>query len=114
FVVGATSFTGVDQTTPLNTTTTSSGTSSNPSITIVSVTNEMVFSAVVFQNSGTLNPGASQSQLFSLPTSANTLRGAGSVTTGAISTTMSWSQPGGVSSPWAMAALAIRPAPATD
>jgi uncharacterized repeat protein (TIGR01451 family) len=112
-VVGATTFAGVDQNSPLADTTSNSGTSANPNTAVNSSATQLVFAAVAFQNTSPLTPAANQTQQWSALDNANVLRGAASTATGA-GLTMSWTQPSGTSAQWAVAAIAISAAPSAD
>ncbi len=110
FAVGAMTFTGVEQSTPLGTFASASGNSPTPSVNAVSARRELVFAVVAFKDGNTLNVGANQTQRWSRADSAAKVRGAGSTEDGAASVTMSWSEPGGASKEWAIGAVSIKPA----
>lgn len=118
-VAGATSFTGVHQTTPYGTFYSNSTTSSVSSASISgisSASNELVYDvlAVDVDNStpGILYEAGGQAEQWNLR-GATTRRvsGAGSTKTGSVSTTMSWTWSGGQQ--YAMGAVSLKPAPIT-
>ena len=109
---GATTFTGVDQTTPLGTSVSASGVGNTASILVSSQTGEMVFGTVAYDSSPTLSlPGGSgQTMLWNrrVPTPGNTLAGAASTEAGAASVTHSYSST--ENQDWAIVAVPILPA----
>ncbi|MEJ7763615.1 MAG: hypothetical protein WKF80_12550, partial [Thermomicrobiales bacterium] len=112
-VGGATSWTGVDQTSPLGTLASATGTSTVPSVVVASATGEIVHDAVGGQASSNtpFTVGAGQTARWNLnPLIGTTYSpGAGSTEPGATSVTMSWSR--GVSEAWAIIAVPIKPVP---
>jgi len=60
--MGSVSFTGADQTTPLGTAVTATGTSTTPSVTVSSAAGEIVIDGLVIVHGGTLTVGGSQTQ----------------------------------------------------
>jgi len=105
-VVGVTTFTGVDQTTPLGT----CSTSASGSVTVSSAVGELVFDTVVSKDSA-ISVGGGQTQRWNLSRagSGGTAYGGGSTEPGAASVTMSWS---GVAEA-AIGAVPIKPVPPT-
>ncbi len=117
---GATSFTGVNQTTPYGTFYSNSTTSSVSTATvsgISSASNELVYDVVAVDMDGgdplTLSPGSGQTARWNTPGVKNTRRvhGAGSTKVGSANTTMSWTWSGGQQ--YAMGAVSLKPAPFT-
>ena len=104
-IIGVTTFTGVNQTTPLNTFATQNGTNSNPSLTLASASNELVFSVVGANN--TITP-VNGDQRWLLVQSG--LYGAGGTHPGAASANVSYVV-GGLASlrSWIMSGISIRP-----
>lgn len=102
-VAVATSYTGVDQTTPLGTAATATGTSTTASVAVTSATDELVVDSVS-SNLGTLTVGAGQTQRGN--TTAGDNFGGASEEVGATSVTMSWTI--GSSSAWASVGVSIK------
>ena len=106
------SFTNVDQTTPLGTFQSASGSSTAPSVTVSSATGKLLVDVLAAAgDAGTLTQGGGQTLICSGNTgtgSANA-RGGGSSKAGASSVTMAWTL--GVSQVWNIGAIAINPAP---
>lgn len=114
-VGGSASFNGVNQTTPNRTFQSASGTSTTPTVTVTSATNEMVIDTVSTHfNGGTLVVGAGQTQRWNGVTCFNGVNsvGAGSTEPGASTTTMSWTQDNSV--PWAIGAVSLIPLAPTE
>lgn len=105
--IGATSWTGVDQTTPLGTAVSAAATSTVPSISVTSATGETVVDIVGATNT-TATVGAGQTQLWNL-TKGSGRDSAGSSEPGAASVNMTWTL--GASTRWAMIAVPLKPAP---
>src|SRR5881296_515947 len=105
--VGAISFTGVDQTTPLGTFVTASASTTTPTVNVTSAAGELVVDTVG-ATGGTLTVDASQAQRWNL---TQTVRGGGSTEAGAATVTMSWSL--GTSNAWATIAVPVKPAKIT-
>src|SRR5438876_1071828 len=105
--VGAISFTGVDQTTPLGTFVTASASTTTPTVNVTSAAGELVVDTVG-ATGGTLTVEASQTQRWNL---TQTVRGGGSTEAGAATVTMSWSL--GTSNSWATIAVPVKPAKIT-
>lgn len=110
-VGGATSWTGVNQTTPIGTFASASNIIGNPTVNVSSATNEIVLDTLGVDGTATATVGGGQTQHWNLTTSGllSDVRGAGSSETGATTTTMSWTL--GSSQPWAIGAVPIKPAP---
>ncbi|TLY19906.1 MAG: DUF2341 domain-containing protein [Nitrospirae bacterium] len=101
-VLGAVSFTGVDQTTPLGTPVTES--QGDGSITVTAADNEWIFDVIVLEG-GTLTVGADQTQRWNL--SSGSIGGA-STQPGSFDDIMSWTY--GAATSRAQAGVAIKPA----
>ncbi|WP_367392859.1 DNRLRE domain-containing protein [Lewinella sp. LCG006] len=108
-VLGAISFSGVDQTTPLGTYVGNTGDSGTASVTASSASGQLVFDVVCWKNPGTLVSGAGQTQRWNVD-SPSEIEGGASTEPGAGSVTMSWTAG---SDRWAIGAVPIRPASIT-
>ncbi len=110
--VGATTFAGVDQTTPLGTAATAQGTSTTSTVNVTSATGQLVFGTTAFDGSPTLSlPGGSGQTLAwnqTISNPASTLAGAASTEPGAATVTHSYSS--SASQPWSIVAAGIRQA----
>jgi hypothetical protein len=109
-VVGVTTFTGVNQTTPFSATNSATGTTSPATLTISSPSGEWVFGTLALDDSRDATSSAGQTQLWSdFPEIASTdgIRGAGCVKTGAGSTTVSWTI---AADNWVLCAVSLKPA----
>lgn len=110
-VGGGHSFTGADQTTPNGTFTSATGTSTAPSVSITSASDEIVIDGVLHTHSTggtpTLSVGAGQTQRWNATPSV-WIVGGGSTEAGAGSVTMSWTA--SPSDPWAIAGVSVKPA----
>ena len=107
---GVMTFTGVNQATPLGTFASSSGFSANPSTTVSSAADQLVFGVVAGDDTTNrdLIPGAGQSpERWDLY--ANSANGGGSTEAGAASVVTSWTWSGG-SDDWAIGGISIKPA----
>jgi hypothetical protein len=109
FTVGAVTFTGVHQGTPLGTFASATGNSQTPSVNATSAANELVFDTVAFGDGHALTVGANQTRWWTQSDSGLKVRGAGSTESGAASVTMSWLESLGNAKDWAIGAVAIRP-----
>ncbi len=108
-IVGVTTFSGVDQATPLgNFAGTQSG-GGNPSVNVSSAVGELVYDVVSIRNAS-LIIGAGQTQRWKID-SGGEMYGGGGTETGAASTTMSWSSSDDETD-WAIGAVSIKPASA--
>jgi hypothetical protein len=105
-VVGASSWRGVHQTTPLGTLARASGKSSTASVIVSSATHEAVVD-VVAADSKSVTAQAGQTQLWSRQ--LDKVGGGGSYRPGAASVTMSWMVNNG-GNDWAIAAVPLKPA----
>lgn len=103
----ALSVTGADQSTPLGTANTASGTSTTPSVTITSASGELVLDTLIIAHSGTLTVGGSQTQRWNAITGGGFIKGGASTEDGAASVTMSWSN--STSQDWAITGVPIKP-----
>ncbi len=107
-VIGAISFTGVNQTTPLGTFASATGTSTAPSVNVTSAAGEIVVDTVVGAG-GTLTVDPSQTQRWNL---TSTVRGGGSTEAGAATVTMSWTL--SASNSWSIGGVSVKPPPTTS
>lgn len=103
----AMSFTGADQSTPLGTAVTATGSSTTPSVNISSASGEIVVDGLIIVHSGTLTVGADQTQRVNTNTANAFIKYASSTESGVSSTTMSWSN--STSQDWAIAGVAVKP-----
>jgi len=104
-VGGAVTFRGANQTTPVGSFASATGSSSTPSVTVTSNTGETVIDTVEVRSATAMTVGASQTQRWQMQPSS--FRGAGSTKAGASSVTMSWTSG---SAAWAIGAVAVKPA----
>ncbi len=104
-VMGASSWTGVHQTTPIGSFVSNSGSGTTPSVTVSSTAGEVVVDAVSNIDAGTLTVDPSQTQHWKLTNGDVT--GGHSSEPGDTSVTMSWTMP---SDYWAIGAVALKPA----
>ena len=107
-VVGVTTYSGVNQTTPLGTFASATGTSTSPSVTVSSATGELIQDVVSLKDATLSSAGAGQTIRWNIATSSNLKGGAGSTKSGAASTSMSWT--GSQSKSWIIGAVSIKPA----
>ena len=112
-VVGAASFAGVDQGTPLGAFTSAAGASgTNPTVTVTSGVGQMVIDTIAITGNRTANPGTGQTTRWNRNDGNNNTNtdvyGFGSTETGAATVTMSETLSG--TSTWAMGAVSILPA----
>lgn len=105
--MGSVSFTGADQTTPLGTAVTATGTSTTPSVTVSSAAGEIVVDGLAIVHGGTLTVGGSQTQRWNAIASGGFIKYAGSTQGGAASTTNTWSN--STSQVWAQGAVPVKP-----
>jgi len=108
FIVIAASFTGVNQTTPLGTSVTGSGTTATqPSVTVTSGASELVYDAIATLNSNadTFTAGSGQTKRASADDAGN-VGGATSTEAGAASVVMDWSSP---TRYWSSLGVSIKP-----
>ncbi|QTN31576.1 DUF11 domain-containing protein [Akkermansiaceae bacterium] len=108
--IGATTFTGVDQITPLEAFTSNTGSSTTPAVGVTAASDQLVYDTVALNaDSNNLAVAGGQTRRWNVRQSA-TLIGASSTSAGADSVTMSWTSTNG---PWAIGAVAIRSAGST-
>jgi hypothetical protein len=107
--VGVVTFTGVDQTTPLGTFVSASGTSATASVNVSSDTAELVFDTCHYGGTGTMTVGGGQIEQWNL-TGETYSHTSGSIKPGAATVPMSWSL--STSDTWAIGAVPIKPASA--
>jgi len=107
-VAGATSWSGIDQTTPHGTFTSNTGASNTPTVDVSSAGGEMVVDtlAVYPAGGGIMGPGAGQTQRWSATPSLSA-GGGGSSEPGETTVTMSWSTSVGMN--WAIGAISLKP-----
>jgi hypothetical protein len=103
--VGVVTFTGVDQTTPLENFTTAFGNSTTASVTVASQTNDIVFGVVHVHDVTDIIADVGQTEQWDLDESPS--RGAGSTKAGAASVTNTWTVG---SDDWTAAGVSIRSA----
>ena len=105
-VGGATSYTGVDQTTPFGTACAAANRSGTASCSVSSAADELVVDVVCAEStSATLTVGANQTQRYK--NEVTNARAGGSTEPGAASVTMSWTI--SATKDWAIAAVPIKP-----
>ena len=108
FVHGASSWSGVHQTTPFGTIVTNTGSNSTPTVTVNSATDEIVHDFVASKDASGLTADGSQSQRWSLNAAGNAdVRGGGSSEAGDTNVVMSWSSAGAVD--WAIIGVPMKP-----
>ncbi len=111
-VAGATSFYGVNQTTPLGPFVSNQGSGTGASVAVVSAADEVVFDCLTTKGRAvSVTAGTGQTQLWNDVTRTNggNVMGAASHKPGAPSVTMSWTL--GKSEYWVIGAVPLRPAP---
>jgi hypothetical protein len=107
-VVGVTTFSNVDQNTPLGTFASATVKSAAASVTVSSAAGELVYDVVSFRNA-TITVGSGQTALYNINSGGEVKGGGASTKPGAASVTMTWS--GASSQDWAIGAVPIKPAP---
>ncbi len=110
--IGATSYTGVHQTTPLGTAVGGSANSATASVVVSSAANELVVDGVASLNDASIAVGAGQTLRYRAGATGASFSPVSTSSTepGAASVTMSWSLPGAQPF-WAIVAVPIKPAP---
>lgn len=108
--VGVSAFSGVDQTTPLGPFASNSAAADrNPTVTVVSVSGDLVFDTVSWTD--TVVPTVTAPQVVRWGLISGTMRGDGSTKPAtSTSTIMAWGQTGGPKPDWAIGGVAIKPA----
>jgi uncharacterized repeat protein (TIGR01451 family) len=109
-VIGATTFTGADQTSPIRTYASNDGNSDAPNVDVASAINDMVLDTMATAGNRTVtSAGGSQVQRWALTTGAlgTDVYGYGSTRAGASSVPMS--EILSANSPWSVSAVSIRP-----
>jgi len=102
------SYTGVDQTTPIGTANTATGTSTAPSVTVASVgADDVVVDQLTIVHSGTLSVGANQTERVNAISPSGFLKYVASTQDGADGGVMSWSN--STSQAWSIASVAFKP-----
>ncbi|MCX6225143.1 MAG: hypothetical protein NTV01_10425, partial [Bacteroidia bacterium] len=113
-VVGVSTYTNVNQTSPFGTAVTATGNSTAPSVTVTSATNDLVIDVIgEGDNSNQMGVGANQTERWNREanfsgSSTWDHTGGGSSEAGAASVTMSWTE--NVSIRWAIKAVPLNPA----
>lgn len=105
--ITAVSYTDVHQSVPLGTAVTATGTSTAPSVTVSSASDELVDDGLIIVNSGSLTVDTGQTQRVNTTTSNAFIKYATSTESGAASTVMSWTN--GTSQAWVIMAVPIKP-----
>ncbi|HLP93646.1 MAG TPA: hypothetical protein VK168_06395, partial [Saprospiraceae bacterium] len=105
-VLGATSFSGVNQTSPLGTAATATGNNTTPTVNVTSAVGELVYDVVCTHNSDPKTAGAGQTERYD-KTSSIHIGGGASTEAGAATVTMSWTTD--VSEKWAIIGVSIKP-----
>jgi hypothetical protein len=107
-VAGAVTFTGVNQTTPLGTFVSATGSSAGPAtVDVSSATGELVFDTVACETCTSLTVGGGQIERWNLSQAGLHAMGAGSTEPGAATVTMSWGLE--TADYWAIVAVPIKP-----
>jgi len=106
-VAGVTTFTGVDQTTPLGPVATSAGSGSSPSVTVSSAVGELVYGVVANNEAGSVSTNAPATEQW--VRSRGGLDGSGSTADGAASVNIGWTYTG--SDSWSTVGVSIKPEP---
>lgn len=108
---GATSWTGVHQTTPLGTFATATGTSNAPAVAVASAAGDVVHDALGVNSTSISSFGANQAGrwISTSPGTVSNIVSAASTESGAASVTMSYGL--GASKSWSIVAVPIKPAP---
>ena len=110
FVHGASSWTGVHQTTPFGTIVTNTGNGNAPTVTVSSATDEIVHDFVALKDGSNLTADGSQDQRWSLlAAGAADVHGGGSSEAGDTNVVMSWSAT--TATEWAIIGVPMKPAP---
>ena len=106
--VGAMTFTGVNQATPLGTFASGTGDATSGSVDVTSAANELVFATMVLESSTDrdLVEGAGQTEWWDLFQTPAT-NGGGSTEAGAATVAMSWSWSG--ADKWVIGGISIKP-----
>jgi hypothetical protein len=108
-VVGVSTFTGVNQITPLGTFASVEGKSTLASVNISSAAGELVYDVVSFRNA-TISASGGQTVLYNINSGGEVDGGGASTQPGGSTVTMSWT--GASSQDWAIGGVSIKPAPA--
>jgi hypothetical protein len=104
--VGAIDYSGVDQSTPLGTFASATGSSASPTLNVFSASGQLVFDVLSVRQTTALTAGAGQTERWDFASSE--IRGGASTESAtAATTTMSWTSGNGK---WAIGGVAIRPA----
>lgn len=109
-IVGVTTFSGVNQTTPLGTFAGTENKNTTPSVAVVSAAGELVYDVVSLRMAN-LTVGSGQNEQWNFATGSE-MYGGGSTAAGAASVSANWTA--SASQDWSIAAVSIKPAPATS
>ena len=107
-IIGVTTFSGVDQTTPIGTFASNSASTNTPTITFASATGELAFCALCTKGTA-VTPGTGVTELWDKASSP--YNGAAGTAAGVASVTMAWTA--SVLDDWAIAGVSIKPAAIT-
>ncbi len=107
-VVGVTTFNNVNQATPMGTFASATAKTTTASVTVTSVTGELVYNVATYRNV-TMTVGAGQTALYNINSGGEVDGGGASTKPGAASVTTTWT--GAASEDWATGAVSIKPAP---
>jgi uncharacterized repeat protein (TIGR01451 family) len=105
-IAGARSFTNVFQTAATGTAVAATNTSTNPSVTVTNSPLDYVVDAVAYNSNAALTASAGQTNAFNVTAAA--FSGAGSIKTGVVNTTMSWTAVGAQA--WSAVAVPLQSA----
>lgn len=106
---GAVSFTGVNQTSPIDAHNGATGTSDTPSVSLTTITDEAWIIDVVGTQNGPMTPGTGQTERWDTLQGATSGAGSTEFTSTAGTFSMSWTNDAG-SRNWAISAAALKPA----
>ena len=106
--IGAVTYSGVDQSTPLDTAAVASGSSGTASVNVSSASGDLVQDFLAVDDGPVVTVGAGQTSVYDDAVGGK-IRAAGSIENGATTVTMSWTFS---SKPWAICGVSINPAAA--
>jgi hypothetical protein len=110
--LGAIPFTGVNQASPIGTPNTATGASTTATVNIVSAVGALVWDGVMAQWTDS-DPGAGQTERWSIPDAGEGVFAGGSTEDGAASVTMSWTRTvAGFTDQWGIGGVSLNPAAA--
>ncbi|MFU8844108.1 MAG: Calx-beta domain-containing protein, partial [Bacteroidales bacterium] len=112
-IVGAMTFTGVNQTTPLGAYASLRAKTATPTLDVPSRSSDLVFNVAAIRNKNLTGVGTGQTLRWNLPTGSE-MRGGGTTKPGGAgtSTTVSWTASG--SDDWSMSGVSVRPLATAD